>query len=660
MRSLVSGKCANSQASAALSVTVPRIAFAASAYNADEGEGAATIIVSLDAVNPFADVQVTATSSDGTAGAPEDYTAIAQTVTVPAGSQAVTFTIPLADDGQDELAETVDIALSDPKGGALGASTATTLTITDNDPTPTLSIDDVAVGEGDGTATFTVTLSAASSFTVTANFASSDGSASAGSDYTPASGPLTITAGLTTTTFIVPILEDVLDENGESFTATLSSPINVDLADGSAAGTIRDNDGTPTLSIADVTVGEGDGTATFTVTLSAVSGLEVMVDYATSDGSATAGSDYTTAGGSLTIAAGETTATFSVPIIDDAINESGESFTAILSSPINADVADGSAMGTIVDNDSSPTVSFHTADYIVGESDGSARITVTLSAVSGLDVTVDYATADSTATAGSDYTATSDRLTILAGEINGTFAVPIIDDTLDENDETILLTLSSPTVFRLAAANTATLTIVDNDTIVGPALIFLPFVSHNEPSEPIEFVGPDLVISAIVASPAGVQVTVRNQGDSPTSADFWVDLYYQPTTAPSMVNQLWFDLGAQGAAWGVTQDLAPGDELVLTLNDGFYQSEFAVLPAVLETGATVYAQADSWNPSTSYGAVDEAHEILGQPYNNIAQTTAQTGIQIQVQALLVAASSPSQLPARLVDRQRLWLPVVQR
>ncbi|MGB4949069.1 MAG: Calx-beta domain-containing protein, partial [Rhizobiaceae bacterium] len=321
----------NDLASAALSLTVPRVSFQAATASTDEGDGTATITVTLDSISPYGAVGVTVTSSDDSATAPADYTAVGQTVTIPAGSATVTFTVSIADDSLDENAESLGLTLSDPVGAALGTTAAMSLTITDNDPTPTLSIADVTVDEGAGTATFTVTLSAVSGLQVTVNYATADGTASAGSDYSAASGTLTITAGATAASFAVSITDDTLDENSETFTATLSSPVNATIADGTAIGTITDNDPTPTLSVADVTVNEGAGTATFTVTLSAASGLQVTVNYATADGTASAGSDYSAASGGLTIPAGSTQASFAVSILEDAIDENSETFTATLS-----------------------------------------------------------------------------------------------------------------------------------------------------------------------------------------------------------------------------------------------------------------------------------------------------------------------------------------
>lgn len=115
-------------------------------------------------------------------------------------------------------------------------------------------------------------------------------------------------------TLSVPISNDLLDELDEDFTLSVSNPQSATVAVSPATVTILDDDATPELAINDVTVNEGDGTATFSVTLSAVSGLEVQVDAATSDGFAHAGDDYRAVTDTLTIPPGSTSATITVPL----------------------------------------------------------------------------------------------------------------------------------------------------------------------------------------------------------------------------------------------------------------------------------------------------------------------------------------------------------
>ena len=115
--------------------------------------------------------------------------------------------------------------------------------------------------------------------------------------------------------------------------------------------------GPPGLSVADARVREAAGaTLDFAVTLSRASASTVTVDYATSDGSATAGQDYTSVSGTLTFTAGETAKTVSAPVLDDAHDDGGETLTLTLSNPSggNAYLSDGTATGTIDNADPQP------------------------------------------------------------------------------------------------------------------------------------------------------------------------------------------------------------------------------------------------------------------------------------------------------------------
>ena len=213
-----------------------------------------------------------------------------------------------------------------------------------------LSVNDATVGEGAGTATFTVTLSAASSQTVTVAYATAPGTASTG-DYVTTSGTVTFSPGQTTQPVVVPIVNDILVESAETFTVGLSAPTNATISDGTGIGTIQDDDvSVSALSVNDVTVGEGAGTATFTVTLSAASSQTVTVAYATAPGTASTG-DYVTTSGTVTFSPGQTTQPVVVPIVNDILVESAETFTVGLSAPTNATIADGTGQATITDDD---------------------------------------------------------------------------------------------------------------------------------------------------------------------------------------------------------------------------------------------------------------------------------------------------------------------
>jgi len=228
-------------------------------------------------------------------------------------------------------------------------------------PLPSLSIDDVTVTEGNGgtkDVVFTVTLSAPSSEQVTVQYATANGTATAGSDYTATSGMLTFTPNQQSQTITVQVNGDATYEANETFFVNLSGATNATIAKAQGVGTIT-NDDLPTLSINDVAVTEGhSGTVAvnFTVSLLPASNQTVTVAYATASGatsgSATAGSDYAATAGTLSFAPGQTTRTVTVDVLGDTTPEPEEVFYVDLSNPTNATIVDGQGVGTIINDDS--------------------------------------------------------------------------------------------------------------------------------------------------------------------------------------------------------------------------------------------------------------------------------------------------------------------
>ncbi|MEM8639509.1 MAG: Calx-beta domain-containing protein [Cyanobacteria bacterium P01_G01_bin.54] len=393
-------------------------------------------------------------------GGSSGVSATSGTVSFAAGEASKTITVDVIGDTLDENDNTLTVTLSNASVGTI-STTAQSLTINDDDNAPTIAIDDVTVSEGAGTASFTISLSAASGKAISVDYATADGTATAGSDYTTNNGTLNFAAGETSKTVTVTLTNDATNEATETFVVDLSNPTNATIADTQGQATINDDDGAPTLSISDPTVNENAGTATFTVSLSAASGQAISVDYATADGTATAGSDYTTNNGTLNFAAGVTSQDITVTILNDLLNEASETFDVNLTNPTNATIADATGQGTINDDDAPPTLSI--TDATVNENAGTASFTVSLSAASGQAVSVNYATADGTATAGSDYTSNTGTLNFAAGETSKTVTVNITDDALNEVAETFDVNLSAPTNATIADG-TGQGTINDNDS----------------------------------------------------------------------------------------------------------------------------------------------------------------------------------------------------
>ncbi len=342
---------------------------------------------------------------------------------------------------------------------------------------PTVSIADVSVAEGNsGTsnANFTVSLSGASTTPVTVGYSTANGTATAGSDFTATSGTLTFAPGVTTQTIAVKVTGDTAVESNETFTVALANPSGATIAKASATGTITNDDvaPVPTVSIADVSVAEGNsGTtnANFTVTLSGASTTPVTVGYSTANGTATAGADYTAKSGTLTFAPGVTSQTVAVAVTGDATVEPSETFTVTLANPSGATISRASATGTITNDDTAPAPSVSIADVTVTEGNSgttNANFVVTLSSASTTPVTVGYSTAAGTATAGTDFTATTGTVTFAPGVTSQTVAVAVTGDTAVESAETFTVTLSSPsgaTISRASATGTIT-----NDDVAAP------------------------------------------------------------------------------------------------------------------------------------------------------------------------------------------------
>ena len=267
--------------------------------------------------------------------------------------------------GQASDAEIVDFNLPIAGGGTVAGASGATDGVSGNEggALPALSIADLSVAEGNGEHAhfmFVVTLDHAATSPVTVAYSTANGTAKAGKDYVASSGTVTFAAGETSKTVHVDIKGDVLAEANETFKINLSSPTGATIADGTATGTIIDDDGAaalPALSIADLSVAEGNGDHAhfmFVVTLDKAATGPVTVAYSTANGTATAGSDYVASNGTLTFAAGETSKTVHVDISGDTVFEGNETFAVTLSNASGATLADATAVGTIVNDDSEP------------------------------------------------------------------------------------------------------------------------------------------------------------------------------------------------------------------------------------------------------------------------------------------------------------------
>ncbi len=314
--------------------------------------------------NPSAfDVSFTAQTQNGTATAGSDYESLTTTVTIPAGMTSGTIFVGIIGDTVTEPDETFTLALSNPSNATLGNTSATGTITNDDNVTTKFSINSVSHNEGNsGTTAYVFTVSSnvvapVGGFTI--NVDTADGTATvADGDYTALHTTVTIPQGATSAPVTVIVNGDTKHEADETFSVALSNPpagTQVDGTNGIGVGTIVNDDAVPMLTVANVSVPEGNsGTsnATFTVSLSNATSSDVNFTINTADGTATAGSDYVAiVNGNGTITAGSMSTTVNVVVNGDTAVEPDETFTLNLSAITNASNTTASATGTIVNDD---------------------------------------------------------------------------------------------------------------------------------------------------------------------------------------------------------------------------------------------------------------------------------------------------------------------
>jgi len=443
------------------------VQFSAPVYRASEGAGSATITVVRTGPTTRTTTVVYSTA-DGTAVAGVDYAATAGVLTFTPGTRSRTFTVPLREDTVADGVKTVLLLLGATTDGELGPQHTGVLTIADNDAGGTLqfSAPTYSVSEGAGTATITVVRTGGSASAVTVDFATRNGTATAGSDYVVTAGTLTFGANQASRTFTVSILNDPVVKGLRTVGLTLSNPTGGAVLGARATAVLNivedDAGGVLRFSAAGYRVSEG-GLATITILRTGGAASGVTVGFTTADGTAVAGIDYTTTAGTLTFGAGETTKAFTVSTSMLAGLGRDRSATLVLSNPGGGGVLGVPATAQLTIEDTTPSLEFSAATYSVGEARASVTVTVLRSGPTTTTVSVRYATADGTATAGQDYTAASGILTFAPGVTARTFTIALRPDSVVEGDETIVLTLSDPVGAVLGAQGGAQVVIVDDD-----------------------------------------------------------------------------------------------------------------------------------------------------------------------------------------------------
>ncbi len=457
----------------------------------ESGDDNASTVTAMLSGPSSAAVTLTVSATAVSPAAAGDFSLSAnKTLSIAAGATTSTGTVTLTavNNTLDAPNASVTVSATATGGHDIDDPAAVTLTIVDDDDAPTVSVADAtAVTEGDDPTkttdmTFTVSLSTASGRTVTVPY-TLGGTASGGDDYTaPAPLSVTLAPKATSVDIVVPVKGDGIDEDDETVTVTLGSPTNAAVSNaegaGTASGTITDNDtATATLVLTPGSIDESgdDNASTVTAMLSGPSSAAVTLTVSATAVSPAAAGDFSlSANKTLSIAAGATTSTGTVTLtaVNNTLDAPNASVTVSATATGGHDIDDPAAVTlTIVDDDDAPTVSVADATAVTEGDDPTKTtdmtFTVSLSTASGRTVTVPY-TLGGTASGGDDYTAPAPLSVTLAPKATSVdIVVPVKGDGIDEDDETVTVTLGSPTnaaVSNAEGAGTASGTITDNDT----------------------------------------------------------------------------------------------------------------------------------------------------------------------------------------------------
>ena len=386
------------------------------------------------------------------------------------------YIFTLEPDGENDITFTLKSNEDCTSGGICTSAsiklieTPADLTITGPKPPPVVSqlsvSNTAATEEEDSTIDFVVTLNPASAETVTVNFATANGTATAGADYTAQNGTLTFNAGETSKTVQVSIIDDDFDDNHETLTLTLSSASGAQISDSQATGVISNQETDPLTARYINMPEEHDGSAAFSYAVEFSRDVQVTPEHMRDHSFTVTNGDVTAASTisglkylweitvqpdsnsdvTITLAGHRDCSTAGAICKGEDPRQLSHNLTTTVTGPDSTDQSssDEGSADEGSSREESTASQLSVADATASEEDDSTiDFVVQLNPASTETVTVDYATANGTATSGDDYTARSGTLTFAAGDTTKTVQVSIIDDNVDDDNETLTLTLNN-------------------------------------------------------------------------------------------------------------------------------------------------------------------------------------------------------------------------
>lgn len=455
----------------------PTVFFATSSQERSESAGEILVRVQMSAASSKAVTIPYSISGTATEGESADFTITPSPVFISPGDISVDIVIQINDDEMDEPDETIVLTMGNPTNADKGSPDLHVITITDNDDPPFVFFTSGSQSQEEDQDIFiNLQLSAASSFEITV-FYTVTGTASQGEnpDYFITSSPVTIPPGSTSVSIVATVVDDAMDEDDETIIVTIDDMVNAQRGSPDVhVATIVDNDLPPFVAFtwAESSADEPAGRLIVQLQLSAISAKEITVPFSVS-GEAELGVDYSISDSPVVIPAGSETGEIAITILDDEDpTEDDEKIVLTILEPTNAMIGTPDVhTATIVNEFVPPTVSFTLARQTVDESIEGKQISVEvrLSHASPEDITVPFSVGG-TAEQAIDYTISGSPVTIPAGGASEEIVITIIDDALDENDETVVITMGTPTNATKGSPSTHVVTIVDDDD--GPSVYF--------------------------------------------------------------------------------------------------------------------------------------------------------------------------------------------
>lgn len=456
----------------------------------------------------------------GTATSGVDYQTMPSSVLLAAGQTEALVPVMARDDLLVEGDETVTLTLEENPAYLRGTTTAQTVTILDDDPPlVTLSVADATLAEPSDAAQLRVTRTGRKDFNLVV-FYSLSGTASNGVDYTTPAGSVTIPAGSASATFSLTPINDTLVEGDETVMITLQPAVSYNLANPAIYTlTLQDNElPTVSLSTPDAIASEpGSDTARFVITRANTTAGDLTVYYSIS-GTAINGVDYQALSREVVLPDGVASVTNIVTPIDDNICEKPETLRIILS-PHGSYNRGNTYTANLTLNDNDPAgpaaIGFAFAAAGASESGGSRQISVVVSTNAPAALSVDYAVTGGTAAGGGvDYALAAGTLNLTAGTNSAPLTITLVNDSLPEGDETVIVTLTNPVGAVLDAQASHLFTIYDDDINTVALTVTDPTASETGP-EPGAFV---IARTGSTADPLTVLFEVR--GTAAAGADY--------------------------------------------------------------------------------------------------------------------------------------------